>query len=195
MFILVDNYDSFTYNLYHYLRDLKAEVRVLRNDAVTVDEVLAAAPAGLILSPGPGNPDTAGITLDLVAAAAQKGLPVLGVCLGHQAIGQWAGASVVRAKTVMHGKTSPVHHNGSGLFAGLDNPFEATRYHSLILQRDTIPDSLAITAETHDGVVMGLEHRSLPLYGVQFHPESIASTHGHDLLANFLGLAQPAAVA
>ncbi|MBB4209962.1 anthranilate synthase component II [Rhodothalassium salexigens DSM 2132] len=194
MYILIDNYDSFTYNLYHYLRDLGVEVAVHRNDQITPDAVLAARPAGVVISPGPGTPDDAGITLALVAAAAEARLPLLGVCLGHQAIGQWAGATVVRAEA-MHGKTSPVHHDGSGVFHGLANPFEAARYHSLVLDRATIPETLRITAETADGIVMGIEHRSLPLHGVQFHPESIASAHGHDLLANFLATTRPARAA
>ena len=188
MFLLVDNYDSFTYNLFHFLGELGAEVEVRRNDAVTVDQALAMAPQGIVLSPGPCDPDRAGICLDLAAAAAGQ-LPILGVCLGHQAIGQAFGGRVVRAPVPMHGKLSQVHHDGRGIFAGLPSPFEATRYHSLVVERDSLPESLEVAAETEDGVVMGLRHKELPLHGVQFHPESIASEHGHKLLGNFLALA------
>ncbi|MEE8273671.1 MAG: aminodeoxychorismate/anthranilate synthase component II [Alphaproteobacteria bacterium] len=188
MFILIDNYDSFTYNLVHFLGELGAEIMVKRNDAVTVDEVLAQAPEAVVMSPGPCDPDRAGICLELVERAAGR-LPLLGVCLGHQAIGQAFGGRVVRAPYVMHGKLSAVHHNGTGVFAGLPNPFEATRYHSLVVERDSVPECLEVTAETEDGVVMGLAHRELPVHGVQFHPESIASEHGHALLRNFLDIA------
>ncbi len=188
MFILIDNYDSFTYNLVHFLGELGAEIMVKRNDAVTVDEVLAQAPEAVVMSPGPCDPDRAGICLELVERAAGR-LPLLGVCLGHQAIGQAFGGRVVRAPYVMHGKLSAVHHNGTGVFAGLPNPFEATRYHSLVVERDSVPECLEVTAETEDGVVMGLAHRELPVHGVQFHPESIASEHGHALLRNFLDVA------
>jgi anthranilate synthase component II len=187
MFLLIDNYDSFTYNLWHYLGELGAEVMVRRNDALSVAEALAMQPEGLVISPGPGTPDRAGICIDLIARAA--GIPILGVCLGHQAIGESFGARVVRAPEPMHGKLSDIHHDGTGVFAGLPSPFPATRYHSLIVDRDTVPASLRVTATTDDGLVMGLAHRELPIHGVQFHPESIASEHGHQLLKNFLDLA------
>jgi anthranilate synthase component 2 len=188
MFVLIDNYDSFTWNLVHYLGELGAEVEVRRNDALSAADVLALAPRGIILSPGPCDPDKAGICLDLVAAAAGA-VPVLGVCLGHQAIGQAFGGKVVRAPACMHGKTSEIRHDGHGLFAGLANPFRATRYHSLTVDRDSLAETLKVTAEAEDGLVMGLAHRELPIHGVQFHPESIASEHGHALLANFLRIA------
>ncbi len=187
MYVLIDNYDSFTYNLVHFLGELGAEMAVHRNDAITPEQVVALAPEGIVLSPGPCDPDRAGICLDLVTLAAGK-LPVLGVCLGHQAIGQAFGGRVVRAPTMMHGKLSAIHHDGTGLFAGLSSPFTATRYHSLMLDPATLPDCLEVTARTEDGVIMGVAHRELPLFGVQFHPESIASEHGHDVLANFLRL-------
>lgn len=189
MYCLIDNYDSFTYNLVHYLQELGAGVEVYRNDAITVAQVKDMNPRGIVLSPGPGRPDGAGICLDLIDRLGGT-IPILGVCLGHQAIGQAFGGTVVQAPMVMHGKTSAVHHRQTDVFAGLANPFEATRYHSLILDRATFPDSLEITAETEDGLIMGLTHKSLPLYGVQFHPESIASAHGHDLLRNFIGLCE-----
>lgn len=189
MFVLIDNYDSFTYNLFHYLGELGAGVAVHRNDAITVDQVLALQPQGIILSPGPCTPNEAGICLELVEAAAGK-YPLLGVCLGHQAIGQAFGGQIVRAPTLMHGKVSRIRHTGKGIFAGLPETFEATRYHSLIVDRDTLPDELEVTAETEDGIIMGLQHKRLPIYGVQFHPESIASECGHDLLRNFLSLAK-----
>jgi anthranilate synthase component 2 len=185
MFLLIDNYDSFTYNLFHFLGELGAELVVRRNDAVTPDEVLAMGPQGIILSPGPCEPAQAGICLDLIRAAAGR-VPLLGVCLGHQAIGQAFGGKVVRAPLPMHGKISQVHHRGAGLFAGLPNPFKATRYHSLIVDRASLPACLEITAETEDGIIMGLAHHEHAIHGVQFHPESIASEHGHRLLANFL---------
>jgi anthranilate synthase component 2 len=188
MFLLIDNYDSFTYNLYHFLGELGAEIEVRRNDAVTVAEALALHPQGIVISPGPCDPDRAGICLDLIAAATGK-LPMLGVCLGHQAIGQAFGGHVVRAQVPMHGKLSEVMHRGESVFAGLPSPFAATRYHSLTVARDDFPEALEITAETDDGVIMGLRHRELPIHGVQFHPESIASEHGHALLRNFLRLA------
>ncbi len=187
MYVLIDNYDSFTYNLVHFLGELGAEMAVHRNDAITPEQVLALGPEGIVLSPGPCDPDRAGICLDLVTLAAGK-LPILGVCLGHQAIGQAFGGRVVRAPTMMHGKLSAIHHDGTGLFAGLSSPFTATRYHSLMLDPATLPDCLEVTARTEDGVIMGVAHRELPLFGVQFHPESIASEHGHDVLANFLRL-------
>ena len=188
MFLLIDNYDSFTYNLFHFLGELGAEVEVKRNDAVAVDDALALATEGLVLSPGPCDPDKAGICLELVAAAADK-LPILGVCLGHQAVGQAFGGRVVRAEAPMHGKLSQVTHDGAGVFEGLPSPFQATRYHSLVVERDSLPDCLEVAAETEDGVIMGVRHRELPIHGVQFHPESIASEHGHALLRNFLAIA------
>ena len=195
MLLLIDNYDSFVYNLRHFLGELGAETIVKRNDALTVEEALALKPDGIVLSPGPCDPDKAGICLDLVAAAAGK-LPILGVCLGHQTIGQAFGAKVVRAPTPMHGKLSAIRHVETGIFAGLPNPFEATRYHSLTLERESWPDEvLEITAESDDGVIMGLQHRTLPIAGVQFHPESIASEHGHAVLANFLKMVETAEVA
>jgi anthranilate synthase component 2 len=193
MFLLIDNYDSFVYNLRHYLGELGAEVVVKRNDAMTVEAALALRPQGIVISPGPSDPDRAGICLDLIRRAGN--LPILGVCLGHQAIGQVFGGNVVRAPQPMHGKLSAIRHGGTGLFAGLPNPFEATRYHSLIVDRAGWPNSLTITAETADGIVMGLQHRERPVHGVQFHPESIASTGGHQLLGNFLRLATGASLA
>lgn len=188
MFVLIDNYDSFTYNLYHFLGELGAEVKVWRNDAVTVDEVLGMKPQGVILSPGPCDPDQAGICLEMVTRGAGA-LPILGVCLGHQAIGQAFGGKVVRGPKPMHGKVSHVAHQGRGVFEGLPDGFAATRYHSLVVERATLPESLEITAETDDGMIMGMQHRQHPVFGVQFHPESIASEHGHKLLGNFLRLA------
>jgi len=193
MFLLIDNYDSFTYNLWHYLGELGAEVVVKRNDALSVAAALAMRPQGIVISPGPSDPDRAGICLDLVRESGN--LPTLGVCLGHQVIGQVFGGHVVRAPQPMHGKLSAIRHGGSGVFAGLPNPFEATRYHSLIVDRAGWPNSLTITAETDDGIVMGLQHRERPLHGVQFHPESIASIGGHQLLGNFLRLATAASIA
>jgi anthranilate synthase component II len=187
MFLLIDNYDSFTYNLWHYLGELGAEVVVKRNDQLSADEALAMRPQGIVISPGPSDPDRAGICLELIRRAGN--VPLLGVCLGHQAIGQVFGGRVVRAPQPMHGKTSPMRHTGEGVFAGLTNPLVATRYHSLVVERDTLPESLTITAETEDGLIMGLRHRDRPVHGVQFHPESIASVGGHALLANFLRLA------
>jgi anthranilate synthase component 2 len=189
MLTLIDNYDSFTYNLVHFLGELGASCRVYRNDKITVDEVLAEAPEAIVLSPGPCDPDRAGICLDLIARAGPV-VPILGVCLGHQAIGQVYGGRVVRAPTLMHGKLSKVHHTGKGVFAGLAQDFSATRYHSLIIERESLPYELEITAETADGVIMGVQHKRYPVHGVQFHPESIASEHGHQLLANFLDLAR-----
>ncbi len=189
MFLLIDNYDSFTYNLFHFLGELGAEVEVRRNDALSVQQALAMNPEGLVLSPGPCDPDQAGICLDLVTAAAGR-LPILGVCLGHQSIGQCFGGKVMRAPAPMHGKLSQISHDGRGVFEGLPSPLMATRYHSLTVERDTLPDCLEITAEAGDGVIMGLRHRELPLHGVQFHPESIASEHGHALLDNFLKIAK-----
>ncbi len=188
MLTLIDNYDSFTYNLVHFLGELGAQCRVYRNDKVSVDQVLEENPQAIILSPGPCTPNEAGICLDLVKRAAEGEVPLLGVCLGHQAIGQAFGGDIVRAPTLMHGKLSTVRNTGAGIFTGLPPEFEATRYHSLTVKRETLPDCLEITAET-DGVIMGLRHKKLPLHGVQFHPESIASQHGHALLANFLDIA------
>ena len=188
MFLLIDNYDSFTYNLWHYLGELGAEVVVKRNDALSVVEALELAPQGIVLSPGPSDPDRAGICLDLVRHAGS--VPILGVCLGHQALGQALGGKVVRAPRPMHGKLSAIHHDGSGVFSGLADPFNATRYHSLVVERASLPATLRLTAWTEDGLVMGLAHRERPLYGVQFHPESIASESGHALLNNFLALAR-----
>lgn len=188
MFLIIDNYDSFTYNLYHFLGELGARIEVRRNDQISAEDALAMDPQGIVLSPGPCDPDRAGICLELIEKVAGK-LPVLGVCLGHQAIGQAFGAKVVRAGLPMHGKTSAMHHRGVGVFEDLPSPIVATRYHSLTLERETFPDCLEITAETEDGVIMGLQHRELPLHGVQFHPESIASEKGHALLANFLAIA------
>lgn len=188
MFILIDNYDSFTYNLFHYMGELGAAVKVLRNDAVTVDEALAMKPEGIVVSPGPCDPDRAGISVELIHHAAGC-IPVLGVCLGHQSIGQAFGGRVVRAPHPMHGKVSCVKHDGAGIFKDVPKPFSANRYHSLMVERDSLPDCLRITAESEDGVIQGLEHRELPIYGVQFHPESIATEHGHRLLQNFLDVA------
>jgi anthranilate synthase component II len=187
MIVLIDNYDSFTYNLVHYLGELGADVVVHRNDTVSVDEVLAAKPAGIVISPGPCDPDRAGICLELVSRAAPV-VPLLGVCLGHQALGQAFGGKVVRAPVLMHGKLSDIIHTGSDVFAGLPSPFRATRYHSLMVERESLPAPLEVTAQTDDGIVMGIAHRNLPCFGVQFHPESIESQHGHDLLKNFLGI-------
>jgi anthranilate synthase component 2 len=192
MFLLIDNYDSFTYNLFHFLGELGAEVVVRRNDAIQPDEALALGPQGIVISPGPCDPDRAGVCLELIGAAAGE-VPILGVCLGHQAIGQAFGGKVVRAEAPMHGKLSEVSHRGDGVFADLPSPFSATRYHSLVVERDSLPDTLEVTAETEDGVLMGLRHKELPVHGVQFHPESIASEHGHALLRNFLALAGHAA--
>jgi len=187
---LIDNYDSFTFNLVHFLGELGAEVGVWRNDARGVEETLADEADAIVLSPGPCTPNEAGICLDLVRAAAERKTPVLGVCLGHQAIGQVFGGKVVRAPTPMHGKISRVSHNAKGLFRGVNGPFQATRYHSLVVERATAPDDLEVTAETDDGLIMAMSHRTLPVHGVQFHPESIASEHGKTILKNFLDLAR-----
>ncbi|MCQ0092904.1 aminodeoxychorismate/anthranilate synthase component II [Roseovarius sp. M141] len=188
MLLLIDNYDSFTYNLVHYVGELGANVVVHRNDALDVAAALALKPAGILLSPGPCDPDQAGICLDLILAAADAGIPLLGVCLGHQAIGQAFGGRVIRHSEIVHGKMGRMHHEGKGVFAGLPSPFEATRYHSLVVERDSLPDCLEVTAHLADGTIMGLRHRELPIEGVQFHPESIASQHGHALLENFLDM-------
>ena len=185
MLLLIDNYDSFTYNLVHYVGELGIETKVVRNDAINVQEAMALNPAGILLSPGPCDPDQAGICLAMVDAAAETGIPLMGVCLGHQTIGQAFGGKVVRCHEIVHGKMGTMHHTGQGLFAGLPSPFEATRYHSLVVERDTLPDCLEITAELEDGTIMGLQHKTLPIHGVQFHPESIRSEHGHALLKNF----------
>ncbi len=189
MLLLIDNYDSFTYNLAHYLGELGAEVDVRRNDALTAKDAVALKPTHIVLSPGPCTPNEAGICLDLIKLAAANKIPLLGVCLGHQGIGQAFGGKVLRAPLPMHGKVSQIKHRGESVFKGLPTPFAATRYHSLIVQRDTMPKELAITAETDDGIVMGLRHTSLPIHGVQFHPESIATEHGHAMLKNFLDVA------
>jgi anthranilate synthase component 2 len=188
MLILIDNYDSFTYNLVHYLGELGGECRVFRNDKISVAEVLSLEPQGIVLSPGPCTPNEAGICLELIEKAGAT-IPLLGVCLGHQAIGQAYGGKVVRAPAPMHGKLSQINHTGKGLFKGLPRKFDVTRYHSLIVERKSLPADLAMTARTDDGLIMGLMHKTHPVHGVQFHPESIASEHGHALLANFLSLA------
>jgi anthranilate synthase component II len=186
--VLIDNYDSFTFNLVHYLGELGADVVVHRNDKIAVHDVIAAAPDAIVLSPGPCTPNEAGICLELVAAAAPT-IPVFGVCLGHQAIGQVFGGNVVRAPVPVHGKLSEMNHRGEGVFRGINGPFRATRYHSLVVDHDTMPNELAVTAETDGRLVMGLSHRKLPVHGVQFHPESIASEYGHVILKNFLEIA------
>ena len=190
MLLMIDNYDSFTYNLVQYLQSLGAEVKVVRNDAMTVDEIETLAPERIVISPGPGTPDQAGVTLEMIERLGQR-TPILGVCLGHQSIGQIYGGDVIRAKTIMHGKTSRIRHEGKGVFADLPDAYEATRYHSLVVDRNTLPDSLEVTAwtEYEDGSfeeIMGLRHREFPVEGVQFHPESILTEHGHALLKNFL---------
>jgi anthranilate synthase/aminodeoxychorismate synthase-like glutamine amidotransferase len=187
MLLILDNYDSFTYNLVQYFGELGAEMKIFRNDALTVDEVKALAPERICISPGPCTPNEAGISLELIRELGPT-TPILGVCLGHQSIGQVYGGDVVRADRLMHGKTSPIHHNGSSVFKGLPSPFEATRYHSLIVKRDTLPDCLEITAWTEEGEIMGLRHKEHPVHGVQFHPESILTEHGKQMLENFLSL-------
>ena len=190
MLLLIDNYDSFTYNLVHYFGELGAEVVVRRNDALDVQEAMAMHPLAIVLSPGPCDPDQAGICLALTAAAAETGTPLLGVCLGHQAIGQAFGGRVVRCHEIVHGKMGAMHHEGQGMFRDLPSPFLATRYHSLIVKRETLPACLQVTAWLEDGTIMGLRHREKLIEGVQFHPESIASEHGHQLLRNFLDAAR-----
>jgi len=185
MLLMIDNYDSFTYNLVQYLGELGAEIEVRRNDAIDIDGIASMAPAGIVISPGPCTPNEAGVSLDTVRTFSGR-IPILGVCLGHQSIGQAFGGRVLRASRLMHGKTSPIHHDGRGLFAGLSNPFIATRYHSLLVERETLPDVLEISAWTEEGEIMGLRHRSLAVDGVQFHPESILTVEGKRLLANFL---------
>jgi anthranilate synthase component 2 len=189
LLLLIDNYDSFTYNLFHYLGELGQEVAVKRNDQISVQDALAMRPDSIVLSPGPCDPDKAGICLALINAAAGR-VPILGVCLGHQAIGQAFGGRIVRAPIPMHGKLSRIHHTGESVFRGLEDGFLATRYHSLVIERASMPAQLKITAETEDGVIMGVAHKTQPVHGVQFHPESIASQHGHALLKNFLELAR-----
>ena len=186
MLLLIDNYDSFTYNLVHYFGDLGQETLVRRNDQIDVQEAVGLKPDGIVLSPGPGNPSQAGICLALTQAAAETKTPLVGVCLGHQTIGEAFGGKVVSASEIMHGKMGTIRHDGKGLFQGLPDGFEATRYHSLSVERDSLPDCLEVTAQTSDGTIMGLSHCELPIHGVQFHPESIASEHGHQLLNNFI---------
>lgn len=190
MLLLIDNYDSFTYNLYHYLGQLGAEIVVRRNDEIDAQEAMGMNPSSILLSPGPCDPDQAGVCLALIAAAAETRTPLIGVCLGHQAIGQAFGGKVVRAGEIVHGKLGTIEHEGKGVFKGLPSPFHATRYHSLIVERESLPAELEVTAALADGTIMGLRHRELPIHGVQFHPESIASEHGHALLRNFLDLAR-----
>lgn len=190
MILVIDNYDSFTFNLVHYLEELGAPTRVVRNDAITVAEAMALQPQAFLLSPGPCTPNEAGICLDLITAAAESRTPLFGVCLGHQALGQAFGGHVIRAPQVMHGKTSAITHSGTGVFAGLPSPYQATRYHSLIVKAETLPDCFTVNATSPEGLIMGMHHSSLPLHGVQFHPESIATEHGHALLANFLAIAR-----
>ena len=187
MVLVIDNYDSFTYNLVQYLLELKQKLEVRRNDKITMDEIADIDPAAVVLSPGPCTPNEAGISLELIERLAPS-KPILGVCLGHQCIGQAFGGNVVRAPELMHGKTSQIHHNGETIFEGLPTPFEATRYHSLIVERETLPETLQVCAETEDGLIMGLRHEEYPVYGVQFHPESILTPSGKDLLRNYLEL-------
>lgn len=187
--LVIDNYDSFTFNLVHYLAELGAETTVVRNDALTTQDAMAMSPQAILLSPGPCTPNEAGICLALIAAAAETRTPLFGVCLGHQALGQAFGGVVERAPQVMHGKVSAITHNGTGVFADIPSPFEATRYHSLIVREAGLPADLVVNARSPDGLIMGMHHRELPLHGVQFHPESIATQHGHQLLANFMALA------
>lgn len=188
MYLLIDNYDSFTYNLYHYFLELGANLEVYRNDKISIDSIIKKKFQGIIISPGPCTPNEAGICLDLIEKVSKKKIPILGVCLGHQSIGQAFGGKIIKNKP-MHGKVSNIYHKKTDVFQGLSNPFKATRYHSLSIERKTLPKSLQITAELKkDGMIMGIKHKQLPIYGVQFHPESIASQHGHDLLKNFLKL-------
>ncbi|MBF0523056.1 MAG: aminodeoxychorismate/anthranilate synthase component II [Candidatus Omnitrophica bacterium] len=187
MILMIDNYDSFTYNLVQYFGELGAELEVYRNDAITLEKIEQLKPKRIVISPGPGRPEDAGISVDLIKAFAGK-IPILGVCLGHQAIGYAYHGNIIRAKSIMHGKTSLIHHNGKELFKGLKNPFEATRYHSLVIERKTLPDCLTVTAQTEDKEIMGVRHKTYPLWGVQFHPESILTQEGKKLLKNFMGL-------
>ncbi len=187
--LVIDNYDSFTYNLVHFLGELGADITVRRNDKITLEEIAAMAPEAMVLSPGPCTPNEAGICLAVIDRFKGQ-IPMLGVCLGHQAMGQALGGDVIRAPSLFHGKTSKINHNGKGIFRGLNAGFEATRYHSLIVKADTLPDVLEVTATTDDGLIMGMQHKTLPIHGVQFHPESIASENGHALLQNFLNIAR-----
>lgn len=189
MILLIDNYDSFTYNIVHYLEELGAAVEVCRNDALTAYDCLEKTPDAIVLSPGPSNPDNAGICLDLIKANGEAQIPLLGICLGHQAIGQAFSGRVVRAPEMMHGKVSQVSHSGDSVFKDIPSPYTATRYHSLVVERPSLPECLTITATTDDGLIMGLQHDTLPFHGVQFHPESIATNYGHQLLANFMTIA------
>jgi anthranilate synthase component 2 len=193
--LMIDNYDSFTYNLVQYLGELGVETDVLRNDVVTVDQLLAREPAGLVVSPGPGTPSDAGVSVEAVRRFGERGVPVFGVCLGHQSIGQAFGGRIVRARSIMHGKTSRIDHDDRGVFTGLPRPFEATRYHSLVIEEASLPDELEITARTEDGEIMGVRHRDLPVEGVQFHPESILTRSGKDLLGNFVRICEKAGAA
>ena len=186
MILLIDNYDSFTFNLVHYLGEIGAETKVVRNDVLTVTEALAMRPEAVVLSPGPCTPAEAGICVDLVKACEEADLPLFGVCLGHQSIGAALGGRIVRAPVLMHGKTSDIFHEGEGIFATLPSPFEATRYHSLIIEEESLPEALTVTARTSDGLIMGVQHKEREIHGVQFHPESIATQYGHELLRNFL---------
>jgi len=192
MIVLIDNYDSFTYNLVQYLGELGAETQVFRNDQITVEEVLKLTPKGIVISPGPSDPDHAGICMDMIKSAADNNLPLFGVCLGHQCLGQIYSGNIIRAPAPMHGKTSNMFHDGKSVFKNLPNPFEATRYHSLIVERETLPDCFEITAHTmdeaDDKIIMGIQHKDKPLHGVQFHPESIATEHGHHMIQNFLDI-------
>jgi len=184
--LVIDNYDSFTYNLVQYFGELKQEVVVFRNDEVSLDEIAALQPSQIVISPGPCTPSEAGISVPMIRRFAGE-IPILGVCLGHQSIGQAFGGKIIHAKRVMHGKVSTIHHGGRGVFSGLREPFEATRYHSLVIERETLPEALEVTAWTDDGEIMGVQHKKLPVQGVQFHPESILTQFGHDLLRNFIG--------
>lgn len=190
MFLLIDNYDSFTYNLWHYLGEQGVTVEVRRNDQISVADALALGPEGIVISPGPCDPDQAGICLELVGACAAQGMPLMGVCLGHQSIGQAFGATIVRAPVPMHGKLSTMTHDGTGVFDGLPSPLTATRYHSLTIDPETVPDCLAVTARSEDDVIQGIRHLELPIHGVQFHPESIESEYGHEILRNFIEISR-----
>ncbi len=193
--LMIDNYDSFTFNLVQYLGELGAEVEVVRNDVETVDALLARDPAGVVISPGPGEPKTAGVSVEMVTACARRGIPLLGVCLGHQSIGIAFGGQIVRARSIMHGKVSAIEHDGSGVLRGIESPFEATRYHSLVIERDTCPEELLITAHSDDGEIMAVRHREFPIEGVQFHPESILTRVGKQVLSSFLERCAPGAAA
>jgi len=193
--LMIDNYDSFTFNLVQYLGELGAEVEVVRNDVEPVDALLARDPAGVVISPGPGEPNAAGVSVEMVTACAQRGIPLLGVCLGHQSIGIAFGGQIVRARSIMHGKVSSIEHDGSGVLRGIDSPFEATRYHSLVIERDTCPEELVITARSDDGEIMAVRHREFPIEGVQFHPESILTRVGKTVLGTFLERCSPGATA